>query len=596
MAKDRLSRKLAVILHADVIGSTSIVQLNESLAHERIQATFQKFSETIKAYGGIARELRGDALVAEFDRASDAVAAALVFQALNGEFNSTLDDDIQPQLRIGISLSEVIIADNTITGAGVVLAQRLEQLAESGGVVVQGSVSETVPARLPFEFHGLGEQTLKGFEQPVRASTVNLVPGREMPDPEPDITHETDNFNERKYREIPSLAVMPFTNLSNDPDQEYFGDGIADDISTALSKVSGLNVIATNSTTTYKSKTVDVKTIAEDLGVQFVLEGSIRRAGNQLRINAQLIEADKGRLRWSERYDRLLEDIFKVQDEITRNIVSELDANLRLGEQARLWSSGTENFEAWQCVRMGTELTATFRQDNMTEAMRLINRATELDPNYAEAWALLATRHFRTTEELDRTDEERKVAFESSQECSKRALEIDPFCSMAYSTQALCFLSLKQFEEATKSANKSVELAPNHARCLAISAIVLNKCGYPERAIGRIRKAIRLSPDCPIWFLLALGQVSRILGNIDDAFEAYSEMVTRDSESIEGYIGLAVILIESEMIDKARSSAVEIISINPDFSISKFVSNIVYSNPNEITRISKALCKAGLPE
>ena len=184
MAKEQLSRKLAVILHADVVGSTSLVQKNETLAHERIQAVFHQFSETINSYGGITRELRGDALVAEFERASDAVPAALAFQAINGEFNSKLDDEIQPQLRIGISLGEVIVADNTITGAGVVLAQRLEQLAETGGVVIQGSVSETVPIRMPFEFENLGEKTLKGFDQPVRAYTARLKQGEELPQPD----------------------------------------------------------------------------------------------------------------------------------------------------------------------------------------------------------------------------------------------------------------------------------------------------------------------------------------------------------------------------------------------------------------------------
>jgi adenylate cyclase len=191
MEKDQLSRKLAVILHADVVDSTTLVQKDETLAHERIQAAFHQFSETINSYGGVAHELRGDALVAEFDRASDAVTAALAFQALNEAHNATLDYEIQPQLRIGISLGEVIIADNTLTGAGVVLAQRLEQLADSGGIVVQGSVSETVPTRMPFDFESLGEQQLKGFDQPVRAFAVRLQTGKELPAPEETATLQT---------------------------------------------------------------------------------------------------------------------------------------------------------------------------------------------------------------------------------------------------------------------------------------------------------------------------------------------------------------------------------------------------------------------
>ena len=184
MEKDHLSRKLAVILHADVVDSTSLVQKNETLAHERIQGAFHSFSETIKSYGGVTRELRGDALVAEFERASDSVTAALAFQIQNNEFNGALADDIQPHMRIGISLGEVVVADNTVTGAGVVLAQRLEQLAEPGSVVVQGSVSETVPTRIPIEFQGLGEHALKGFDRPVRVFAAILRSGAELPAPE----------------------------------------------------------------------------------------------------------------------------------------------------------------------------------------------------------------------------------------------------------------------------------------------------------------------------------------------------------------------------------------------------------------------------
>ena len=230
MEKDRLSRKLAVILHADVVGSTLLVQKNEALAHERIQATFHQFSETISTYGGVTHELRGDALVAKFDRASDAIPAALAFQVLNGEFNSKLDDDIQPQLRVGISLGEVIIADNAITGAGVVLAQRLEQLADSGGIVVQGAVSETVPTRMPFDFESLGEQKLKGFELPVRAFAVNLKPGESVPLPEPNVDKQvkTAPLNKSSNQPVtvdtgkPSIAVLPFNNMSGDVEREYF--------------------------------------------------------------------------------------------------------------------------------------------------------------------------------------------------------------------------------------------------------------------------------------------------------------------------------------------------------------------------------------
>jgi class 3 adenylate cyclase len=255
MGKDHLSRKLAVILHADVVGSTVLVQQNDALAHERIQAAFRHFSETIKNYGGVTRELRGDALLAEFERASDAVAAALAFQDSNEQENLSLDDDIQPKLRIGISLGEVIIADNTITGAGVVIAQRLEQLAEPGGVVVQGSVSETVPTRLPYEFESLGEQVLKGFDKPVRAFAVRLRVGEQLPLPDTDAKQQNETAFLDETSKQPatteqgklSIAVLPFENMSGDAEQEYFSDGISEDIITELSRFHDLFVIARHS-------------------------------------------------------------------------------------------------------------------------------------------------------------------------------------------------------------------------------------------------------------------------------------------------------------------------------------------------------------
>ena len=260
----RPSRKLAVILHADVVSSTELVQRDESIAHERIQDSFRHFSETIAAYGGITQEIRGDALVAEFSRASDAVTAAIAFQIENSASNTELEDEIQPKLRIGISLGEVIVADNTITGAGIVLAQRLEQLAAPGGVVVQGSVSETVPKRLPFDFKSLGEQTLKGFDQPIRAFAVQLKPGKQIPNSESEIVTPEIEMNDAHKRpplklpDKPSIVVLPFSNISSDPEQEYFSDGVSEDIITDLSKVSGLFVIARNSAFAYKERAFNV--------------------------------------------------------------------------------------------------------------------------------------------------------------------------------------------------------------------------------------------------------------------------------------------------------------------------------------------------
>ncbi len=258
MKTNYLPRKLAVILHADVVGSTVLVQKNEILAHERMQTTFRQFSEIIANYGGAAREIRGDALVAEFDRASDAVIAALAYQSINTQQCKQITDDIEPWIRVGISLGEVIIADNTITGVGVVLAQRLEQLADPGKVVVQGAVFDTVPERLSLDFESLGEPLLKGFEKPVRAFLVGLSAGETIPEPEPSLavnsaaaraqnstrlTAEAFEVLTGERLELPgkpSIAVLPFQNMNSDPEMEYFADGMSEDIITALSRLPDL--------------------------------------------------------------------------------------------------------------------------------------------------------------------------------------------------------------------------------------------------------------------------------------------------------------------------------------------------------------------
>jgi adenylate cyclase len=598
MEKEHLSRKLAVILHADVVGSTLLVQKNEVLAHERIQAAFGSFSETIIAYGGVASEIRGDALVAEFDRASDAVTAAIAFQTKNEASNKSLDDDIRPSLRIGISLGEVVVADGTITGTGVVLAQRLEQLAEPGNVVVQGSVSETVPTRMPFEYERLGERILKGFDQPVRAFSVSLRSGEELPASEGNTNLKTEEPEGLLVPDQPSIAVLPFTNMSNDPEQEFFSDGITEDIITALSKISSMLVIARNSTFIYKGKAVDVKQVGRDQGVRYVLEGGVRKAGERVRITAQLIDTSTGLHRWAERYDRDLEDIFAVQDEITLKIVSELDVQLRVGEQARLWSSGTGNLEAWECVRLGSDLLDSVKGDQIPEAMRLVKRAIDLDPEYAAAWSWLALSHFHIAENYDSTytEEERKQALQSTRDCAHQALEFDSSSADAYAALGLYHLSLSEHEAAMANINKSVRLAPNHANNVALSAAILSKCGQPEKAIERIRKAMRLSPISPSWYLSILGQAYRLADMIDNAIATYNEFINIESDNLEGQIALAEIFGETNQPDRAAVSAKEVLRLNPDFSVKNYVADLAYSDPAENLRFADGLRKAGLPE
>ena len=500
MEKDQLSRKLAVILHADVVGSTLLVQKNETLAHERIQAAFNSFSETIAAYGGKAHEIRGDALVAEFNRASDAVPAAIAFQALNEESNSVLNDDIQPQLRIGISLGEVIIADNTLTGAGVVLAQRLEQLADSGGVVVQGAVSETVPTRMPFDFESLGEQKLKGFELPVRAFTVSLKIGESIPMPElnADKLDETALVNESSVQSVtidigkPSIAVLPFDNMSGDEEQEYFSDGLTEDIITELSRFHDLFVIARHSSFAFKNQALDITDIGKNLGVQYLVEGSIRKSSRRVRITAQLIEVATGNHVWADRYDRELEDIFAVQDDVVRTITATLVGRVGLTHRGRAQNKLPNNMDAYDWFVQGRALYNTTTPDDNIRACSMFEKAITLDPNFATAYALLAQTYLRDWvtfwEYLPET------SYQRAWEYARISVELDDTDSVTHSSLGFVNLFNGNHDQAFYHLNRALELNPGDIDAL----IFISRCemlsGNPERAIERINEANRYNP------------------------------------------------------------------------------------------------------
>jgi adenylate cyclase len=338
--------------------------------------------------------------------------------------------------------------------------------------------------------------------------------------------------------------------------------------------------------------------VGRDQGVRYVLEGSVRKAGNRLRITAQLVDATNSQHLWAERYDRDLEDIFALQDEITQRIVTELDVHLSAGEQARLWSSGTDNFEAWECVRLGSDLLNLVVGDKIPEAMRLVKRAIDLDPEYAAAWAWLAWSHHHIAEDYDSiySEEERKQALESSRDCAHQALELDPSSADAYAALAIYHLSSLEHEAAMVNINKSVQLAPNHATNIGVSAAILNKCGQPEKAIERIRKAMRLSPIYPSWNLLILGQAYRLAGMFDVAIETYTEIISTETDSLEGHIALAEIFGEANQPDQAAVSAKEVLRLNPEFTINKYVDGLAYSDPAENLRFADGLRKAGLPE
>ena len=539
MDKDQLSRKLAVILHADVVASTKLVRHDETIAHQRIRDAFQRFAETIKAHDGVAREIRGDALIAEFSRASDAVAAAIEFQGANEVYLQELPDQIHPVLRIGIAMGEVIVADNTVTGEGIVLAQRLEQLAEPGGIRLQGAVYETVPRRLPFEFENLGERELKGFDEPVRVYAVEQQ-SQAHAQARPKVTTAG-------YADKPSIALLPLGNMSGDPEQEFFSDGITEDIITELSRFSMLNVIARHSSFAFKGKDVDIKEVAAKLGVQYLVEGSVRRAGNQARITAQLVDAESGKQIWGERYDRELDDIFAVQDEVTRAIVATIAAQLGKTVSEKAARKPTNSIESYEYLLQANRQYYRFNPDDNIAAARLYRKAIERDPQFSRAYAGLANTY--TTDYFLgwlRTENPLHNALEYSQ----KALEFDNHDALARIILAWALIGKGRWEEAEKELDRVLTMKPGEADILAEAGNGFKAVGRLDVGIALLEEAIRLNPLFPDTYQRWLGQAYYRAGRYQEAIDTL-RVVRMDGW---GYGVLAASLARVGQLEHARDA------------------------------------------
>ena len=603
MTKDSLSRRLAVILHADVIGSTRLVQQDETVAHRRIQEAFRRFDEIVSAYGGMTRELRGDALIAEFDRASDAVASALAFQAANQAHNSSLEDDIRPQLRIGISLGEVIVADGTVTGTGVVLAQRLEQLAGTDGVVVQGSVAETVPRRLPFEFESLGERELKGFDQPVRAFATRLRPGEAPPPPEPgDRTTGSDHAPgaqsaPRAASGKPSIAVLPFDNMSNDPEQEYFADGMVEDIITALSHIRQWRVVARNSSFVFKGQRVDIREVAQKLGVRYVLEGSVRKGGKRLRITGQLIDAESGTHLWADRFDGDLDDVFELQDRMTESVVGAIEPSLRVAEIERSSRKLPDDLDAYDLYLRALPLIQAMRPEQNLEALDLLHRAIELDPNYALALAHLAWAY---EERLTRAwgdygEDDKSMAIATA----RRAIAADRDDAMVLVLAGFVLIMIaRDYDHGLQAVNRAREINPNIAFVSFISGACLVFCDAPEQGIPLLEAAIRVSPGDPNAFFF---HASLALAHLCCA--RYQEACDHATRSLGIYAGwdttwriLASAQAHLGRMDEARLAVDRLLGLAPNATVSGLRERWPLRNRKVLENILEGLSRAGLPE
>jgi len=620
MATQGFKRKLTAILSADVKGYSRLMGEDDEATVRTITAYREVITEVVQKHRGRVVDSPGDNILAEFASVMDAVSSAVEIQQELKTKNAELPDERKMEFRIGVNLGDVIHEEDRIYGDGVNVAARVESLAEAGGICVS-----------PLGYEYLGEQHVKNISKPVRVykalmdpEAVGKVIGEKRAEPKwgqraalalvivlllivgglliwrtssPPVQVASVEKMAFPLPDKPSIAVLPFDNLSGDPSQDYFSDGITENIITALSNVSNLFVIARNSTFTYKGKPVKVQQVAEDLGVHYVLEGSIQRSGDHIRITAQLNDALTGHHLWAENYDRKFEDIFALQDDITEQVAMALEVKLTEGEQARMWRRKAANPEAYEYFLRGLEIYRSFTKEDNAQARRLWEKAAELDPDYAQAWLQIGWTHYRDGR-FGWTDTPAK-SLAYAEELAQKTLAMDDSMPEAFSLLSVVFMARRQHDKAVAYGEKALALAPNLADLTATIGVTFLYSGRPDETIKLVRKAMRLSPYYPGWYLPVLGLAYRLTGQYEKAIEALESWRTRaNPRSDLPHLSLAYIYVEAGREDEAQDSVAEVLKRNPKASIKGYLNTntFPYKNPVEIERVLKSLRKAGLPE
>jgi adenylate cyclase len=586
MAEERLQRRLAAILSADVVGYSRLMGLDEAGTLSRLNALRRELVDpTIAAHAGRIVKLMGDGALVEFASAVDAVACAIEIQRQLRERDAGGSEANPIQFRIGINVGDIIIEGEDILGDGVNIAARIEGIAEPGGISISEDAWRQVQGKVAANFVDAGEQSLKNIARPVRVYRLDIAPkaatASDVPRP---IPAQSDK---------PSIAVLAFNNMSGDPEQEYFSDGISEDIITDLSKLSELHVIARNSTFTYKSKPVDVKQVGRDLGVHYVLEGSVRKAGNRVRVTGQLIDVASGAHIWAERFDRDLTDIFAVQDELTGEIISALKVKLTPEKKDRLARKGAIDKEAFDLFLRGREHSWLGTWRGNIEARHRLERAITIDPNFAAAHGSIAFTYLidYINEWADSPDRSLRAGLE----IAERAVQMDDAEPQAHEALAVALFFHGEHDRALAEARRSVDLAPNFAQSYLTIARILIFSGDAVGAIDTIDAYMRLDPLYQDIALHFLAEARVALGQFDEAVAVLKQRLERNPSSETSLALLASCYGHLGRIAEARAAWAEVMKIAPNFSIERQRRTLPYKNPDDFERRVDGMRKAGLP-
>jgi adenylate cyclase len=579
-------RRLAAVVAADVVGYSRLMEADETGTLARLKThRIELIDPAVAKNRGRIIKTTGDGMLLEFQSVADAVVCAAEIQRRMAKRNTDVSPARWIQFRIGINLGDVIAEENDIFGDGVNVAARLEALAEPGGIYVSGAVRDQVGDRLDdIAFDDLGDQNVKNIARPIRVFRVRLEPDATTAPRSDDATSAATNPKK------PSIAVLPLVNMSGDPEQEFFADGLTEDIITELSRFRDLLVISRNSTFVYKGKAVKVQEVAREFAVEYVLEGSVRKAGGRIRVTVQLIDAETDRHIWAERYDRELEDIFAIQDEMTRAIVATLPGRVEAATHDRAKRKPTDNMAAYECVLTAKVLHhRSVREDN-AEAQRLLDRAISLDPNYAHAHAWKGCVLGQAW--IYGWCQDRDATFQQVAAEMEVALALDDNDSDVHRILAAVSLNREEHDRAAYHQERALALNPNYDLVVVQQGELLTWLGRPEEGIDWIKRAMRLNPYHPERFWSHLGRACYCAEKYAEAAEAFSR-ITRPDYTHHAFLAATFAQMGNGIA--AAAHAAEVLKREPQFSVAIYLNTQHYKRQADRKRHEAGLMMAGLP-
>jgi adenylate cyclase len=637
-----MDRRLSAILAADMVGFSRLMEADEvgTLRRQKVHRA-ELIDPSLEEYHGRIVKEMGDGVLVEFPSVVEAVQCAVIIQRGMSDRETNISDDRRIQYRIGINLGDIIIDDNDIFGDGVNIAARLEQMAEPGCICISGTAYDHLKSKVEVGYEALGEVQVKNIQQSVRAYKVLTDPnqvGIVLEDEQSRLTisyrlvaisaalmvavitaggwwwlHQPDSnsnavvnvtknesninpirltINALQIHERPSIAVLPFDNFSTDPQQEFFSDGITEDLITDLSQVSGLFVIARNTVFTYKGEPQEIQRIGKKLGVKYILEGSVRKSGDNLRINVQLIDVQTGGHIWAQRFDRKLADVFELQDEVVQKIVAALAVTLSPVEKERLERVNKVHPEAYIAFLRGQELMRRGSKETHIEAVQFFEKSIEIDPNFARVYANLAFTHSTNADYLWSDDPAKStmLAFKFAQQ----ALILDSSVPQTYFALTLVYRLMGRLDDGILAARKAISLDPNYADAYAILAVNLNYDGQYTRALDSIDYAMRLNPEAPFDYRWIKGDTHYLLGQLEEA-AGWLEGVRDSNPAFSNvYQLLIATYVELERIDDAEWAANELLTLVPNFSLSQEEERVGYKDKEVKRRYIESLRRAGI--